>query len=56
MSAKPGAGQNGEIVDWFDGYDPHAIDEFVLNIAVSRIAWRRNAAKPTFVRKANVKV
>jgi hypothetical protein len=43
---------HAEIADWFDGYDPDTIDEFVLKIALSRIARRRNAAKATFARKA----
>nr|WP_295113714.1 plasmid pRiA4b ORF-3 family protein [uncultured Caulobacter sp.] len=43
---------HADINDWFDGFDPDAIDEQVLKIALSRIARRRNSAKAIFARKA----
>lgn len=34
-----------EISEWLDGYDPGAIDEDIIRIALGRIANKRNAAK-----------
>ena len=50
--ADPKHPDHAEIIDWFDGHNPNAIDELVLKIALSRIARRRNPAKATFARKA----
>ena len=50
--ADPNHPDHAEIADWFDEYDPDTIDELVLNIALSRIARRRNPARATFARKA----
>lgn len=43
--ADPENENHEEIRDWLDGYDPVAIDEELIHIALSRIANKRNAAK-----------
>ncbi len=45
--ADPGHPDHSDVADWFDGYDPNAINESALKRAVGRIAARRRAAKKT---------
>ena len=46
--ADPAHPGHADVADGFEGYDPDHIDELVLEIALSRIARRRNAAKATW--------
>ncbi|KRA65116.1 hypothetical protein ASD79_19555 [Caulobacter sp. Root655] len=46
--ADPAHPDRADVADLFEGYDPDRIDELVLEIALSRIARRRNAAKATW--------
>ncbi len=43
---------HADVADWFGDYDPESMDQFVIEIALNRIARRRNAAKATAARKA----
>ena len=45
--ADPDHPDHDEIEDWFEGYDPGAINELALKRAVGRLAARRRAAKKT---------
>ena len=42
--ADPANPSHAEAIEWFEDYDPKAIDELGLNFALGRIAKRRNAA------------
>jgi hypothetical protein len=46
--ADPAHPDHADVADGFEGYDPDRIDEPVLEIALSRIARRRNAAEATW--------
>lgn len=42
--ADPEHPDHAEVAEWFEDYDPEAVDELVINTALGRIAKRRNAA------------
>jgi hypothetical protein len=42
-----------EISEWLDGYDPEELDVFPIQVALGRIAARRNAAAKRIVKPAN---
>ncbi len=42
---------HAEVAEWFDDYDPEALDELVIKIALGRIAKRRNAAAARLAKK-----
>jgi len=48
--ADPEHPDHAEVAEWFDGYDPKAIDERAITVALGRIDQRRNA--PARRRKA----
>ena len=50
--ADPTHPDHAEITDWLDEYDPDQIDELPLNIALGRLAARRNAARTRLVKKS----
>ena len=39
--------------EWLDGYDPDALDVFPVEVALGRIAARRNAAAKRIIKPAN---
>ena len=43
--ADPSHPDHAEIADWFEDYDPKALDDLPLKVAVGRIASRRRAGK-----------
>ena len=49
--ADPGHPDHAEITEWLDGYDPKQIDVFWIQVALGRIANRRNAARTRIARK-----
>jgi Plasmid pRiA4b ORF-3-like protein len=49
--ADPGNPNHAEAIEWFEDYDPKAIDELGLKYALSRIAKRRNAATSRLAKK-----
>ena len=52
IAADPSHPEHDEITEWLDGYDPEAIDETQIKIALGRIAKRRNAAKARLAKPA----
>jgi hypothetical protein len=42
--------QYAEINDWLDGYDPEELDTLPIEVALGRIAARRNAAAKRIVK------
>jgi hypothetical protein len=42
-----------EIREWLDGYDPDEFDVFPIEVALGRIAARRNAAAQRIIKPAN---
>lgn len=51
--ADPGHPDHAEISEWLDGYDPEELDIFPIQVALGRIAARRNAAAKRIVKPAN---
>ncbi|MEQ9332147.1 plasmid pRiA4b ORF-3 family protein [Thalassobaculum sp.] len=49
--ADPQHPDHEEVAEWFDDYDPEALDELVIKIALGRIAKRRNAAAARMAKK-----
>ena len=49
--ADPQHPDHEEVAEWFDDYDPEALDELVIKIALGRIAKRRNAAAARLAKK-----
>lgn len=44
---------HAEMAEWLDGYDPEELDVFPIEVALGRIAARRNAAAKRIVKPAN---
>lgn len=42
-----------EITEWFDEYDPDELDALPIQVALARIAARRNAAAKRIMKPAN---
>ncbi|GAC1592701.1 MAG: plasmid pRiA4b ORF-3 family protein [Sphingomicrobium sp.] len=51
--ADPKHPDHDEITEWLDEYDPEALDIFPIEVALGRIAARRNAAAKRIVKPAN---
>lgn len=51
--ADPDHPDHAEIREWLDGYDPDALDIFPVEVALGRIAARRNAAAKRIIKPAN---
>jgi len=49
--ADPDHPDHGDAMDWAEDYNPDVIDEEPIKVALSRIARRRNAAKPVRANK-----
>lgn len=49
--ADPANPDPADAIEWFEDYNPKAIDELGLKYALSRIAKRRNAAAARLVKK-----
>ena len=49
--ADPQHPDHEEVAEWFDDYDPEALDELVIKTALGRIAKRRNAAAARLAKK-----
>ncbi len=49
----PNHPDHAEITEWLDGYDPDELDVFPLEIALGRIAARRNAAAKRIIKQEN---
>lgn len=41
------------MAEWLDGYDPKDLDIFPIEVALGRIAARRNAAAKRIIKPAN---
>lgn len=50
--ADPAHPDHAEIGEWLDGYDPDALDVFPTEVALGRIAARRNAAAKRIIKPA----
>jgi hypothetical protein len=44
---------HAEISEWLEGYDPDKFDEFSIEVALGRIAARRNAAAKRIITPKN---
>jgi hypothetical protein len=51
--ADPAHPDHAEISEWLDGYDPDELDVFPIQVALGRIAARRNAAAKRIIKAAN---
>ncbi|GIW05126.1 MAG: hypothetical protein KatS3mg120_0833 [Erythrobacter sp.] len=51
--ADPTHPDHAEITEWLEGYDPEELDVFPIEVALARIAARRNAAAKRIVKPAN---
>lgn len=51
--ADPDHPDHAEISEWLEGYDPDALDVLPIQVALGRIAARRNAAAKRIMKKAN---
>lgn len=51
--ADPNHPDHAEITEWLDGYDPDEVDVFPIQVALGRIAARRNAAAKRITKTAN---
>lgn len=51
--ANPAYPDHVEITEWLGGYDPDELDVFPLEIALGRIAARRNAAAKRIIKPEN---
>ncbi|MDP3677045.1 MAG: plasmid pRiA4b ORF-3 family protein [Novosphingobium sp.] len=51
--ADPTHPDHAEISEWLDGYDPEELDIFPIEVALGRIAARRNAAAKRIVKPTN---
>jgi hypothetical protein len=50
--ADPAHPDHAEISEWLDGYDPEELDAFPIEVALGRIAGRRNAAAKRIIKPA----
>ena len=44
---------HADVAEWLDGYDPEELDVFPIEVALGRIAARRNAAAKRIIKPAN---
>lgn len=44
---------HADIREWLDGYDPEELDSLPIEVALGRIAARRNAAAKRVIKHAN---
>lgn len=51
--ADPAHPDHAEISEWLDEYDPEALDIFSIQVALGRIAARRNAAAKRIIKPSN---
>jgi len=51
--ADPNHPDHAEITEWLDGYDPEELEVFPIQVALGRIAARRNAAAKRIIKPAN---
>jgi hypothetical protein len=51
--ADPSHPDHAEITEWLDGYDPDELEVFPIQVALGRIAARRNAAAKRIIKPAN---
>ena len=51
--ADPAHPDQAEISEWLEDYDPDALDVFPIQVALGRIAARRNAAAKRIMKPAN---
>ncbi len=51
--ADPAHPEHAEISEWLDEYDPDELDIFLIEVALGRIAARRNAAAKRILKSAN---
>ena len=51
--ADPAHPDHTEISEWLEDYDPDALDVFPIQVALGRIAARRNAAAKRIMKPAN---
>ena len=51
--ADPTHPDHAEITEWLDEYDPDELDVFLIQVALGRIAARRNAAAKRIIKPAN---
>jgi len=51
--ADPAHPDHAEISEWLDEYDPEALDIFPIQVALGRIAARRNAAAKRIIKPSN---
>ena len=51
--ADPNHDDHAEISEWLDGYDPDDFDVFPIQVALGRIAARRNAAAKRIIKPSN---
>ena len=51
--ADPTHPEHTEITEWLDGYNPDELDVFPIQVALGRIAARRNAAAKRILKSAN---
>lgn len=51
--ADPNHPDHAEITEWLDEYDPDELDVFPIQVALGRIAARRNAAAKRIIKPAN---
>ena len=51
--ADPTHPEHAEISEWLDEYDPDELDIFLIEVALGRIAARRNAAAKRILKSVN---
>lgn len=51
--ADPKHPDHADVVEWLDDYDPEELDVFPIEVALGRIAARRNAAAKRIIKPAN---
>lgn len=51
--AEPEHPGQAAISEWLKGYDPDELDDFPIEVALGRIAARRNAAAKRIIKRAN---
>ena len=51
--ADPTHPDHADITEWLDGYDPDELDALPIQVALGRIAARRNAAAKRIIKPPN---
>lgn len=49
----PNHPNHAEVTEWLDGYEPDELEVFPIQVALGRIAARRNAAPKRIIKPAN---